>query len=149
MTPSWDPHGHQVIARPWPRNQEVSDSWQQRTFDLMPFRGFNIVLYFNVFNNGDGQRRVMFLDDVTINGCVPEPTATPVPPTATPVPGVATPLPEVVPGPETPEPEPEEPTFLDRLWSLILNPWFLLIALGGVGLVTFLAIRGLRNRSKT
>jgi hypothetical protein len=149
MTPSWDPHGHQVIARPWPRNQEVSDGWQQRTFDLMPFRGFNIVLYFNVFNNGDGQRRVMFLDDVTINGCVPTPTPTPVPPTDTPVPGVATPLPEVVPGPETPEPLPEEQSFLDRLWSLVLNPWFLLIALGGVGLVTFLAIRGLRSRSKT
>lgn len=163
MTPSWDPHGHQVIARPWPRNQEVSDGWRQGTFDLMPFRGFNIVLYFNVFNNGDGQRRVMFVDDVTIQGCVPEPTATPVPPTDTPVPGPASSAPDAnatpasdvaemapEPAPTTQDATPSEPTFFDRIWNLISNPWFLLLMLGGVGVVTFLAIRGLRkNKPKT
>ncbi len=151
MTPSWDPHGHQVIAQLWPRNQEVSDGWREGKADLMPFRGFNVVLYFNVYNNGDGQRRVMFVDDVTISGCVPEPTPTPAPPTDTPVPGVATPLPgeagsqpETMPTPETSQPE--QPTFMDRVWNVISNPWFLLLVFGGIGVVTFLAIRGLRKR---
>jgi hypothetical protein len=149
MTPSWDPHGHQVIARLWPRNQEVSDGWREGTADLMPYRGFNVVLYFNVFNNGDGQRRVMFVDDVIIDGCVPEPTPTPVPPTDTPVPGVATPLPEVVPGPEVPEPQPEEPTFLEQLWGVITSPLFVAIAIGAVVVVTIMAIRRLNKKPQT
>lgn len=144
MTPSLDPHGHQVIYRLWPRNQEVSDGWKEGIVDLMPYRGFNVVLYFNVYNNGDGNRRVMFVDDVTIDGCVPTPTPVPAPPTDTPVPGVATPLPE--PLPETESPEPESPTLWDRIWSWLTNPVFLVLAFGTIGLVTFLAVRGLRKK---
>jgi hypothetical protein len=43
--------------------------WKQVTYDLSPYKGMTIVLYFNVINDGDGQRTWMYVDDVSINLC--------------------------------------------------------------------------------
>lgn len=45
--------------------------------------GSHVVIYFNVYNNGNGKRRWMVLDDVTLMVCIP-PTPTPIPPTPAP-----------------------------------------------------------------
>ncbi len=59
-----------------PRNEQ---SWRLEEFDLTPYRGYSILVYFNVYNDGDGKRTVMFLDDVTLQACYTLPTATPAP----------------------------------------------------------------------
>jgi len=56
-------------------------SWQQTAFDLTPYRGQSIVLYFEVYNDDitAGPRTWMFVDDVSAQACsgaVPSPTAT-------------------------------------------------------------------------
>jgi hypothetical protein len=43
--------------------------WRQVTYDLSPYKGMIIVLYFNVINDGDGQRTWMYVDDVSVNLC--------------------------------------------------------------------------------
>jgi hypothetical protein len=43
--------------------------WKQVTYDLSPYRGMAIVLYFNVINDGDGYRTWMYVDDVSVNVC--------------------------------------------------------------------------------
>jgi hypothetical protein len=44
-------------------------TWQQVTYDMSPFKGMNVVLYFNVINDGNGRRTWMYVDDVTVNVC--------------------------------------------------------------------------------
>jgi hypothetical protein len=47
-----------------------ASGWVYRTYDLTPYRGRTINLYFNTYNNGYGNRRTwMFVDDVTIMAC--------------------------------------------------------------------------------
>ena len=47
-----------------------SQSWTQVTHDLTAYRGQTIVLYFNVYNNGWGNKRTwMYVDDVRVNVC--------------------------------------------------------------------------------
>ncbi len=69
---------------------ENADSWRRATFDLTPYRGRQVVLYFEVFNDNisAGPRTWMFLDDVSVAGCgaTPPPTRTPTP-TPSPTPG--------------------------------------------------------------
>ncbi len=43
--------------------------WRQATFDLSPYKGQEIVLYFNVINDGNGKRTWMYIDDVSVNLC--------------------------------------------------------------------------------
>ena len=43
--------------------------WRQVTYDLSPYKGMRIVLYFNVINDGNGQRTWMYVDDVSVNLC--------------------------------------------------------------------------------
>lgn len=59
---------------------ENGQAWQQRAIDLTDFRGRNVVLYFEVYNNSTGAtgRTWMYLDDVSILSC-----SQPVPPTVT------------------------------------------------------------------
>jgi hypothetical protein len=75
-----DPDTYARIQDLWrpspPRNEQ---SWRWEEFDLTPYRGYSILVYFNVYNDGDGKRTVMFLDDVTLQACYTLPTATPVP----------------------------------------------------------------------
>ena len=62
--------------------------------DLTPYRGQSLVLYFNVYNDGNGQRTWQYLDDVChLHMCYPERDATPVIPTAIPLP---TPIPSPI-----------------------------------------------------
>lgn len=45
--------------------------WQQHTFDLSPYRGQAVTLYFGVFNNGTGGVTGMYVDDVSLSYCLP------------------------------------------------------------------------------
>jgi hypothetical protein len=84
-------------------------AWQQLTFDLTPYRGQSIVLYFEVYNDdiSAGTRTWMYLDDVRVQACS-DATATPTSaPTATPSPtptGSPTPSPTATMLPDTPTP---------------------------------------------
>lgn len=44
-------------------------AWSHATFDLTPYLGRTIAVYFNVVNDGDGNRTCMYLDDVTLEVC--------------------------------------------------------------------------------
>jgi hypothetical protein len=44
-----------------------SQTWTYHTFDLMSYRGQTIAIYFNVHNDGEGDRKTaMYLDDVSV-----------------------------------------------------------------------------------
>jgi hypothetical protein len=44
-----------------------SQTWTYHTFNLLPYRGQTIVIRFNVYNNGNGDRKTaMYLDDVSV-----------------------------------------------------------------------------------
>ena len=44
-----------------------SQTWTSQTFDLLPYRGQTITIYFNVFNDGgSGLKTAMYLDDVSV-----------------------------------------------------------------------------------
>ena len=58
--------------------------WQEELVDLTPYRGRPLLLYFNVYNDGNGLRTWQYLDDVVIIACYPEMTATPFAPTPVP-----------------------------------------------------------------
>jgi hypothetical protein len=62
-------------------------NWQVVRADLTPYRGQDVLLYFNVYNDGDDKPTALFLDDVHVLACAalrPTPTATPFPsPTTT------------------------------------------------------------------
>lgn len=50
--------------------QVVNDGqWRQVTYDLSPYKGMRINLYFNVINDGNGKRTWMYVDDVSVNLC--------------------------------------------------------------------------------
>ena len=47
-----------------------SQAWTHHTFDLTPYKGQTIIVYFNVYNNGVGNRKTaMYLDDVSAQVC--------------------------------------------------------------------------------
>ena len=46
-----------------------SQLWNQMSFDLSPWRGQTVQLYFNVYNDGLGGTAAMFLDDVSLTPC--------------------------------------------------------------------------------
>lgn len=48
-----------------------SGVWTARTFDLMPYRGQTVTLYFNVYNNGAGSLAYSYLDEVSVRACAP------------------------------------------------------------------------------
>ncbi|MCS7222237.1 MAG: hypothetical protein RML36_16085 [Anaerolineae bacterium] len=89
------------LWRPSPLRNE--QSWRLEEIDLTPYRGQDILVYFNVYNDGDGKRTVLFLDDVTLQACYTLPTDTPAPtvtgasfspplPTETPTPPLHNPM---------------------------------------------------------
>jgi hypothetical protein len=81
--------------------------WQPQAIDLMPYRGQSFYVYFNVYNNDNGQRTWMYVDDLELYCCAPPTPApivyTPIPaPTLTPTwspPLTFTPLPSDTPSP--------------------------------------------------
>lgn len=92
-----DPTGV-ILNKPW-RSHNDSRVWNQLTFDLTPWRGQTVQLYFNVYNDGVGGRAAMFLDDVSLTSCPTGATAVPTGTvTATAGPATATPTPSPTPG---------------------------------------------------
>lgn len=71
------------------RLREGEEVWKQLSFNLTAYRGRDVVLYFEVYNDSTGAtgRTWMYVDDVRVQSCnapSPTPTVTPVPATATP-----------------------------------------------------------------
>jgi hypothetical protein len=48
-----------------------NSQWTARTFDLMPYRGQTVTLYFNVYNNGAGSLANSYVDEVSVRACQP------------------------------------------------------------------------------
>lgn len=72
-----DATGVAIVNKPWLSHND-SRVWNQLTFDLTPWRGQTVQLYFNVYNDGVGGRAAMFLDDISLASCsgVAAPTGT-------------------------------------------------------------------------
>ena len=51
------------------RSRAESATWATETVDLTPYLGGSYYLYFNVYNDGNGQRTWMSLDDVQVHVC--------------------------------------------------------------------------------
>ncbi|MBC7242882.1 MAG: hypothetical protein H5T60_10610, partial [Anaerolineae bacterium] len=43
--------------------------WLEKTYDLLPWRGQDIWVHFEVRNDGDGARSWMYVDEVTVTVC--------------------------------------------------------------------------------
>ncbi len=69
------------------RVNSASSQWEYKRFDISKYLGRNIVVYFNVYNNGGRGRAAMFIDDVSLKVCGPSSSALtpPVQMTASPV----------------------------------------------------------------
>ena len=73
-------YDHNWVRRDWAMEKICSDSqtWTHHTFDLTPYKGQTIILYFNVYNNGEGDlKTAMYLDDVSVKVWYPIATPTP------------------------------------------------------------------------
>ncbi|MDE0632212.1 MAG: hypothetical protein OXH73_11985 [Caldilineaceae bacterium] len=57
------------------RSRAENATWETMTVDLTPYLGGAYYLYFNVFNDGNGRRTWMFLDDVQLLVCYGNATA--------------------------------------------------------------------------
>ena len=57
------------------RNRAENAAWETMTVDLTPYLDGSYYLYFNVFNDGNGSRTWMFLDDVQLLVCYANATA--------------------------------------------------------------------------
>jgi len=63
-------HAWGFLAWAMPKVCSNSQSWTHHTFDLTPYKGQTIILYFNVYNDGVGNlKTAMYLDDVSIQVC--------------------------------------------------------------------------------
>jgi len=61
---------YQLVAGGVVMRQNQNDGvWHQVTYDLSPYKGMDLVLYFNVINDGNGLRTWMYIDDVSVNLC--------------------------------------------------------------------------------
>ena len=59
-----------VLAWAMPKVCSDSQVWTHHTFDLTPYQGQTIIIYFNVYNDGVGNRKTaMYLDDVSVQAC--------------------------------------------------------------------------------
>lgn len=94
-----------------------SQTWTHHTFDLTPYRGQTIIVYFNVKNDGLGNRKTaMYLDDVSAQVWCPASTPTP---TGTTLPVTKTPT-----STPTETPTSTTPTLEKRIYlPLILKAW--------------------------
>lgn len=64
-TQSWG-----FITRAMGRICSNSQTWTHYTFNLMPYKGQTIILYFNVYNDGVVDlKTAMYLDDVSVQVC--------------------------------------------------------------------------------
>ena len=104
----------------WQRKNDPR--WALYEVDLLPFAGHTIMLQFGVYNDGWDGRTAMYLDDVSLDLCLPTPTPTQtlVPtrtstPTCTPT---HTPThTQTPPSTQTPTPKPEDLKGMSRGWG--------------------------------
>ena len=80
------------------RSRAENAAWETVTADLTPYLDGSYYLYFNVYNDGNGRRTWMFLDDVQLvvcygSGAAPSGGAANAQPPATPSPAAASPTP--------------------------------------------------------
>jgi hypothetical protein len=69
------------------RTRQNTNAYVEQFIDFTPYIGKNLLLYFNVWNDGNGLRTWEFVDNVIMRVCYPEVVPTPTgPPTATPTP---------------------------------------------------------------
>lgn len=95
-----DATGTVILNKPW-RSHNDSRVWNQMTFDLTPWQGQTVQLYFNVYNDGLGGRAALFLDDASLAVCTGSATVAPTGTTvatATTGPTTLTPAPSPTPG---------------------------------------------------
>ncbi len=65
-----DKYGHELARLVSMRSNE--QAWREYAFDLLPYKGKTILLYFGTFNNGMGGKTAMFVDDVMLDICTAE-----------------------------------------------------------------------------
>ncbi len=58
------------------RANENHRQWLHKEIDLTGYLGRDVVVYFNVFNDGGAGRAAMYVDDVSLTVCGPAPTPT-------------------------------------------------------------------------
>ncbi len=89
-----NPWNNETIQVLW-RVTENDRTWKPLQFDLTAYRGQTVAVYFNARNSGNGKSTAMFLDDVSLLTCQPQPWPSPLPPpwpTALPIPPGVTPI---------------------------------------------------------
>ncbi|MGQ9456961.1 MAG: hypothetical protein ACUVS5_01585 [Anaerolineae bacterium] len=114
-----DPATGITVGTPWHRLKANEEIWLSEDLDLLPYKGRRVELYFNVYNDGNGKRTAMYLDDVSLVICR-QPPPTPVPPTPTPTATWPVPPTPVPPTPGAPPP----PTPTGRCQELVQNGSF-------------------------
>jgi uncharacterized lipoprotein YddW (UPF0748 family) len=76
----YDPTLSELLDWAMPKICSDSQTWTHHTFDLTLYKGQTIILYFNVYNDGEGNlKTAMYLDDVSVQvwyPVTPTPTAT-------------------------------------------------------------------------
>ena len=80
--------------------------WRQRSFDVTQYKGQEVVVYFNVYNNGSGTQLWSYLDEVSLQACgditaTPTSTSTPTPTGTLTTPVTPTPTTSVTPEEQT------------------------------------------------
>ncbi|MBC7223170.1 MAG: hypothetical protein H5T59_02675 [Anaerolineae bacterium] len=100
-----DPATGITLGTPWRRLRANEEVWLSEELDLLGYKGRRIELYFNVYNDGNGRRTAMYLDDVSLVICR-QPPPSPPPPTPTPTSTWPAPPTAVPPAPGTPPPTP-------------------------------------------
>jgi hypothetical protein len=81
------PDGYTILDRLWSADSD-SRVWSESSIDLTRWRGNTVQIYFTVFNDGQGSTAGMYLDDVSVQACPADATASQTPVSgATPTPG--------------------------------------------------------------
>ena len=58
------------LAWAMPKACSDSQTWTHHTFDLTPYKGQTVIVYFNVYNDGlDNLKTAVYLDDVAVQVC--------------------------------------------------------------------------------
>ncbi len=63
-------HAWELLGWAMPKACSNSQTWTNHIFDLTPYKGQPVILYFNVYNDGlDNLKTAMYLDDVSVQVC--------------------------------------------------------------------------------
>jgi hypothetical protein len=160
-----DAHTGRTIEVLWRTNENMRQWVQHPPIDLTRYLGRDVIIYFNVFNNGGAGRAAMYVDDVSVLVCGPaaatptHPTTAPILQTVTPTATVLSPIPTptpiagvppivesptatpFAPAPSPPPlPAPEPPTARDTIQRLLSYVLILLVALLVIAIAVMLIV---------